>query len=66
MGLANVPLPLPSVVWLPVITGLVAVPQQTPRVVIDGPPEAFALPPLSAVLAVIDVAAAVLTIGKSG
>jgi hypothetical protein len=66
MGLANVPFPLPSVVWLPAITGFVAVPQQTPRAVIDGPWPAEALPPLNAVVAVIEVVATVVTVGISG
>ena len=66
MGLANMPAPLPSTVWLPVITGLVAVPQQTPRAVIDGPPLAVTLPPLNAVVAVIEVVATVTTVGNSG
>ena len=66
MGLANTPLPLPFVVWFPFISGLVAVPQQTPRAVIDGPAPVVALPPLNAVLAVIELAATVVTVGKSG
>ena len=66
IGLANIPDPLPSVVWFPVIPGFDAVPQQTPRAVIDGPWPAVALPPLNAVLAVIEVAATVVTVGKSG
>ena len=66
MGLANIPVPLPFVVWFPAIPGFDAVPQQTPRAVIDGPLPAVALPPLNAVLAVIEVIATVLTVGKSG
>ena len=66
MGLANIPAPLPSVVWFPAITGFDAVPQQTPRAVNDGPLPAVALPPLNAVLAVIEVIATVVTVGKSG
>ena len=66
IGLAKVPGPLPLTVWVPFISGLVAVPQQTPRAVIDGPWPAVALPPLNAVLAVIEVAATVVTVGKSG
>ena len=66
IGLANVPGPLPLTVWFPVIPGLVAVPQQTPRAVIDGPAPVVALPPLNAVLAVIELAATVVTVGKSG
>ena len=66
MGLANIPAPLPLMVWFPFISGLVAVPQQTPRADIDGPLPVEALPPDNAVLAVIELAAAVVTVGKSG
>ena len=66
MGLANMPAPLPSTVWLPVIEGLVAVPQQTPRADIDGPLPAVALPPANAVVAVTEVVGTVVTDGKSG
>ena len=66
MGLANMPGPLPSTVWFPVITGLVAVPQQTPRADIDGPLPAVALPPANAVVAVTEVVGTVVTVGKSG
>ena len=66
MGLANTPFPLPLTVWLPVISGFDAMPQQTPRAVIDGPEPIVALPPHKAVLAVIEVAATVVTVGKSG
>ena len=66
MGLANMPAPLPSTVWFPVITGLVAVPQQTPRALIDGPLPAVALPPANAVLAVTELVGTVVTVGKSG
>jgi len=66
MGLANMPAPLPSTVWFPVIAGLVAVPQQTPRADIDGPLPAVALPPANAVLAVTEVVGTVVTDGKSG
>ena len=66
MGLANIPAPLPSMVWFPAITGFDAVPQQTPRAFIDGPLPAVALPPVNAVVAVIDVVETVVTVGKSG
>ena len=66
MGLANMPGPLPLTVWFPFISGLDAVPQQTPRADIDGPLPVVALPPDNAVLAVIEVAATVETVGKSG
>jgi hypothetical protein len=51
---------------LPVRSGFDAIPQQTPRAVIDGPEPTVALPPLKAVLAVTEVAAAVVTVGTSG
>ena len=41
-------------------------PQQTPRAVIDGPAATVALPPLNAVVAVIELVATVVTVGKSG
>ena len=66
MGLANMPAPLPSTVWFPVMAGLVAVPQQTPRADMDGPLPAVALPPDNAVLAVTEVVGTVVTDGKSG
>ena len=66
MGLANMPAPLPSTVWFPLIAGFVAVPQHTPRADIDGPLPAVALPPDNAVLAVTEVVGTVVTVGKSG
>lgn len=66
MGLANIPSPLPSTVWFPVMSGPDAVPQQTPRADIDGPLPAVALPPANAVLAVIELVGTVVTAGKSG
>ena len=66
MGLANMPGPLPLTVWFPFISGLGAVPQQTPRADIDGPLPVVALPPDNDVLAVIELAATVVTVGKSG
>lgn len=66
MGLAKVPGPLPLTVWVPFISGLGAVPQQTPRADMDGPLPVVALPPDNAVLAVMELAAAVVTVGKSG
>ena len=65
MVLANIPVPVPSVVWLPVTTGFVAVLQQTPRAVIAAPPSAVILPPLNAVVLVIEVVAVVVIVGKS-
>ena len=60
------PGPLPLLVRFPFILGLVAVPQQIPRAVIEGPAATVAFPPLNAVVAVIEVAATVVTVGKRG
>lgn len=57
------PLPVPSVVWLPLKTGLGDVLQQTPRAVIGTPPLSVILPPLAAVVDVIEVAGEVITVG---
>ena len=64
MLLAKAPLPVPSVVWLPVTTGLAEVLQQTPRVVIVAPPSSVMFPPLVAVVAVIDVTVVVVRVGN--
>ena len=61
--LAKAPAPVPSVVWLPITMGLGDVLQQIPRAVIGAPPSSVILPPLAAVVFVIDVAAVVLSIG---
>jgi hypothetical protein len=63
MELANAPVPVPSVVWLPLITGFVVVLQQTPRAVTVEPPSELILPPLAAVVLVIDVGAVVVSVG---
>ena len=65
MGLANTPVPPPFIVLLPPTTGFDTVPQQTPRAVTADPPAEVILPPLNAVLAVIEVIAAVVMVGKS-
>ena len=57
IALAKIPVPVPSVVWLPVTAGLGEVLQQTPRAVIVAPPSSVIFPPLVAVVDVIDVAA---------
>ena len=61
--LVNAPVPVPSVVWLPFADGLGDVPQQTPRTVMAAPPSSVILPPLAAVVFVIDVAAVVISVG---
>ena len=63
--LANIPVPVPSVVWLPVTTGFTAVLQQTPRAVTVAPPSDVILPPLNAVVLVMDVTAVVVIVGTS-
>ena len=64
MLLAKAPAPGPSVVWLPLSTGLGDVLQQTPRTVIAAPPVLVILPPLAAVVFVMDVAVLVVSVGK--
>ena len=61
--LVNAPVPVPSVVWLPFADGLGDVPQQTPRTVMAAPPSSVILPPLAAVVFVIDVAVVVVSVG---
>ena len=56
-------MPVLSVVWLPVITGFVVVLQHTPRAVTVAPPSEVTLPPLAAVVSVIEVIADVVTVG---
>lgn len=63
MLLANTPLPVPLVVWLPVTTGLGEVLQHTPRAIMAAPPLFVILPPLVAVVLVMEVAAVVVTVG---
>ena len=65
MLLAKMPVPVPSVVWLPVATGFAVVAQHTPRVVIVAPPSSVMLPPLNAVVLVMDVAVAVVIVGTN-
>ena len=63
MLLVKDPVPVPSLVWLPVITGEVAMLQQTPLAVTVAPPSDVTLPPLVAAVEVIFVTAAVVTVG---
>ena len=65
MALVNMPRPVPSVVWLPVVIGPGVVLQQTPRAVTVAPPSALTLPPLAEVVVVIAVTAVVVTVGKA-
>jgi len=41
----NVPVPVPSLVWLSAVVGLIAVLQQTPRAVTAAPPSEVTFPP---------------------
>ena len=61
--LENAPAPVPSVVWLPPGTGLGEVLQHTPWTVMGAPPSSVILPPLAAVVFVIDVAVVVVSVG---
>ena len=54
---------MPSVVWLPVATGFGVVLQQMPRAVMGALPSLLILPPLAAVVFVIDVPAVVVSVG---
>ena len=51
--LVNVPVAVPSVVWLPVATGFIEGLQQTPRAVTGAPPSFVMFPPLLALFCVI-------------
>ena len=60
MLLVNVPVPLPSVVWLPLTVGLGEVLQQTPRDITGTPPSDVTTPPHTAVYAVMEVTVSVV------
>ena len=62
--LVKLPVPVPSVVWFPVATGLEVVAQHTPRAVTVAPPSDVTFPPEEAVVARIDVGVVVVTVGK--
>ena len=65
MLLAKAPLPVPSVVLVnKAMVGLVPELQQTPRAVMVAPPSSVILPPLAAVVFVMDVAAVVVRVGS--
>ena len=57
------PEPVPSLVWLSVIIGLVLVFQQIPREDIGAPPSAVIFPPEAAEFDVTEVAAVVVSVG---
>ena len=65
MALVNVPMPVPSVVLVDkAIVGFAVVLQQTPRAVTAAPPSSVILPPLAAVVDVMEVTAVVVMDGK--
>jgi hypothetical protein len=65
MLLAKAPLPVPSEVLVDKATvGLGEVLQQTPRAFMAAPPSSVMLPPLTAVVFVMDVAAVVVSVGN--
>jgi hypothetical protein len=66
MLLVKLPVPLPSVVWLPAVVGLADVDQQTPKAVTAAPPSLLTVPPEAAEVAVMLDAAVVVTVGKTG
>jgi hypothetical protein len=63
--LVNAPVPEPSLVQVLAVVGLAEALQQTPRAVTDAPPSEVTSPPPAAVVCVIDVIAAVDTVGKA-
>ena len=62
--LVKLPVPGPSILFEFAIVGLCDVLQHTPLAVTDAPPSAEMLPPLNAVVEVIDDAAVVETVDK--
>jgi hypothetical protein len=66
MALANIPMPVPSVVLVDkAMVGLAAMLQQTPRAVTVAPPSATTLPPPDAVVMVIADKDAVITVASA-
>ena len=63
IGLTNEPVPVPLLVQLPVMSGLAAVPQQTPLALTVTPPSLVTVPPAVAGVEVIAVIDAVVTTG---
>ena len=59
----KLPVPVPLVVWGPLTVGLCEVLQHTPRAVTVDPPSEVTLPPQVAVLTVILLILAVVTVG---
>jgi len=63
MELEKLPGPIPSVVLLAAVVGLLLMLQQPPRAVTSEPPSEVTFPPVSAVVAVILVTDAIVTVG---
>jgi len=63
MLLAYGPVPVPSEVLLSEVVGLAIVLQQTPRSVTEAPPSLVILPPLVAVVDVMELIAVVVSVG---
>jgi hypothetical protein len=59
----KIPVPVPSVVWLPAMVGFCVVDQHTPRAVTVAPPLSVMFPPLEAVVGVMAVIAVVVRMG---
>ena len=66
IALANDPVPVPSDVWLPDISGSAVVAQHTPRAVIDDPPSVVTVPPETAEFMVMVVTVVVVTEAAPG
>lgn len=66
MLLVNAPEPVPSLVFGSAVVGLAVVLQHTPLAVTDAPPSDTMLPPLLAVVSVIDVTSVVVIVGVVG
>jgi hypothetical protein len=65
MLLVKTPVPDPSVVWLPEISGFGEVLQQTPLAVTLAPPSSVTFPPEVAVVEVMFVGAVVVRVGAT-
>jgi hypothetical protein len=61
--LVKLPVPLLSLVFEPVISGFVAVPQHTPRAVTSAPPSSVILPPDEAEVVVMLLIVVVVRVG---
>lgn len=64
MLLVKLPVPVPSVVLLSLVVGLVDVLQQTPLAVTEVPPSEVTFPPLEALVGVIEDIGVVVTMGN--